>query len=76
MDHVHESVVHQPLNEEVRSNRGPSSRNQRLRCVRGQQVAGEEAQDGGAIVADGLSSSVITGIVIPATPDRAEGTYA
>ena len=42
----------------------------------GQRVIREEAQGGGAIVADGLSSSVITGTVIPATPDLAEGTYA
>ena len=42
----------------------------------GQRATGEEAHDGGAIVVDGLSSSVVTGTVILATPDRAEGTYA
>ena len=31
--------------------------------------------DGGAIGAGGPSSLVVTGTVIPATPDRAEGTY-
>jgi hypothetical protein len=62
--------------EGVRAYRGRPRHIWRRRHVRGQQVAGEEAQDGGAIVADGPSSSVITGTVIPATLDRAEGTYA
>ena len=44
--------------------------------MQGQRVAGEETRDGGAIVADGPSSSVVTGPVIPAILDRAEGTYA
>ena len=31
----------------------------------GQRVVGEETHDGGTIVADGPSSSVVTGTVIP-----------
>ena len=42
----------------------------------GQRATEEEAHDGDAIVADGPSSSVVSGGVIPATPDRAEGTFA
>ena len=37
----------------------------RRRRVQGQRVAGEETRDGGAIVADGASLSVVTGSVIP-----------
>ena len=33
--------------------------------MQGQRVAGEETRDGGAIVADGASLSVVTGSVIP-----------
>ena len=54
----------------------PSTQDLTAQVGAGQRATGEEAHDGGAIVADGPSSSVVTGTVIPATPDRAEGTYA